>query len=357
VLQTLVISVILAITVSALCSICEAVLYSISASQVEMLKKSGDQTAIHLQKLRADIDEPITAILTLNTIANTVGAAVAGAAAAKLFGDQNFILFSGTFTLSILIFSEILPKTIGVTYAYKLAPVITYPLLLMVITLKPIVWLCRYITRILPQRSEESISAKEIQTIAALSLESGDIEEDEEKVINNIIELKSKIVREVMTPRTVTFSIAEHITIEEAMSMVTQLSSHSRIPLYDEEPNDVTGIVMRKDILQAAAEGKNELKLSDYSHPAHFVPETAPLNRILVDFFDQRQHLFVVVDEYGTVTGIISMEDVLEEIVGREIIDESDKNRDMRELARSQNLESQQNIEDNGAENLEQKKG
>ena len=344
-LQTLFISVILAISVSALCSVCEAVLYSISASQVEMLKKSGNQTAIHLQKLRADIDEPITAILTLNTIANTVGAAVAGASAARLFGDQNFILFSGTFTLSILIFSEILPKTIGVTYAYRLAPFITYPLLLMVLTLKPIVWLCRSITRILPQRDEDSISAEEIQTIAALSLESGDIEEDEEKVINNIIELKNKIVREVMTPRTVTFSLNEHITVGEAMTMVTELSSHSRIPIYDTEPNDVVGIVMRKDILQAAAEGKNKLQLSGYSQAVHFVPETAPLNRILVDFFDRRQHLFVVVDEYGTVTGIISMEDVLEEIVGREIIDESDKTRDMRELARTQNLESQQSME------------
>ncbi len=343
-LQTLFISVSLAITVSALCSICEAVLYSISASQVEMLKKSGERRAFHLQKLRADIEEPITAILTLNTIANTVGAAVAGAAAAKLFGDQNFVLFSGTFTLSILIFSEILPKTIGVTYAYKLAPFITYPLLIMVITLKPIVWLCRSITRLLPQKNEESISAEEIQTIAALSLESGDIEADEEKVINNIIELKNKIVREVMTPRTVTFSLSEHISVNEAMAMVTELSSHSRIPLFDEEPDDVIGIAMRKDILQAAAEGKNKFKLSRYKHPVHFVPETAPLNRILIDFFDRRQHLFVVVDEYGTMTGIISMEDVLEEIVGREIIDESDKTLDMRELARSQNLESKQSM-------------
>lgn len=347
-LQTLFISVTLAITVSAICSICEAVLYSVSASQVEMLKKSGHQTAFHLQKLRADIDEPITAILTLNTIANTVGAAVAGAAAAKLLGDQNFILFSGSFTLAILIFSEILPKTIGVTYAYKLAPVITYPLLIMVKILKPIVWLCRSITRLLPQKEEESISGEELQTIATLSRESGDIEEDEEKVINNIIELKNKIVREVMTPRTVTFSLNEHITVGEAMSMVTELSSHSRIPLFDKEPNEVVGIVMRKDILQAAAEGKNNLKLSGYSHPVHFVPETAPLNRILVDFFDRRQHLFVVVDEYGTMTGIISMEDVLEEIVGREIIDESDKTLDMRELARSQNLESQQSLENDG---------
>lgn len=339
-LQTLIISVSLAIVVSALCSICEAVLYSISASQVEMLKKTGNKSATHLQTLRADIDEPITAILTLNTIANTIGAAVAGAAASKLFGDENLFLFSALFTLSILIFSEILPKTIGVTYAFRLAPVVTVPLRAMVFFLKPIVWLCRSITRLLPQRSDDSISAEEIQTIATLSRESGDIEENEENVINNIIDLKSKIVRQVMTPRTVTFSMNEHMTVSKAMTMLTELSSHSRIPVYNREPDNVTGIVMRKDVLQAAAEGKNRLTLTRFRNQAHFVPETAPLNRILVDFFDRRQHLFVVVDEYGTMTGIISLEDVLEEIMGREIIDETDKANDMRELARTQNIKS-----------------
>ena len=180
---------------------------------------------------------------------------------------------------------------------------------------------------------------------------SKDIEEGEEIVINNIIELKNKIVRQIMTPRTVTFSLDEQITVEKAMAMVTELSSHSRIPLYREEPDNVTGIIMRKDILQAAAEGKNSFKLNRYSHPVHFVPETAPLNKILMDFFERRQHLFVVVDEYGTVTGILSMEDVIEEIVGREIVDESDTTQDMRELARSQNLESLQNMEEHQEEN------
>jgi len=345
VLQTLILSVSLAIVVSALCSVCEAVLYSISSSQVEMLKKDGYSAAVKLQEMRSEIEEPITAILTLNTIANTIGAAVAGAAAAQLFGDENLILFSGIFTLAILIFSEILPKTIGVTYAYKLAPIITYPLQAMVFVLKPIVWLCQVITRLLPQREEESISAEELQAIATLSRESGDLEEDEEKVINNIIELKSKIVRQVMTPRTVTFSINEHITVDNAMEMLTELSSHSRIPIYKKEPNNVTGIIMRKDVLQAAAEGDKNLMLSRFKNPAHFVPETAPLNRIMIDFFDRRQHLFIVVDEYGTMTGIISLEDILEEIVGREIIDESDKTKDMRELARKQTKDSNLNLQ------------
>ena len=350
-LQTLFISVSLAIIISALCSICEAVLYTVTASQVEMLKKSGHSGAEHLQHLRADIEKPITAILTLNTIANTIGASVAGAAAAKLFGDENLILFSAVFTLSILIFSEILPKTIGVAYAYKLAPIITYPLRAMVFLLKPIIWMSRSMTKLLPQKVEETISAQEIQTIADLSRQSGDIEENEAMIINNILDLKGKIVRQVMTPRTVTFSINEHITVGNAMATLTELSSHSRIPIYKHEPDNVTGIVMRKDVLQAAAEGKNKLTLSRFKRPAHFVPETAPLHLILIDFFDRRQHLFIVVDEYGTMTGVISMEDVLEEIVGQEIIDESDKTQDMRELARSQNLESRRKLKKNGPKN------
>ncbi len=338
-LHTLFFSVSVAIGVSALCSVCEAVLYSISPSQVELLKKSGRNSAALLQRLKNDIEEPITAILTLNTIANTIGAAIAGAAAAKLFGDENLILFSSAFTLSILLFSEILPKTIGVTYAYTLAPYISYPLKGMVLFLKPIVWLCRKITQLLPQRKEGTISGEELQAIASLSRESGDIEENEERVINNIIDLKTKIVRQVMTPRTVTFSMDETTSVSEALGLTREMDAHSRMPVYTQEPDNVSGIVMLKDILEGAADGLNNIPISRFKKPVHFVPETAPLNRIMIDFFDRRQHLFVVVDEYGTMTGVISLEDVIEEIVGHEIIDETDEAQDMRELARSQNIE------------------
>ena len=334
-LQTLIVSVTLAIVVSALCSICEAVLYSLTTSQVEMIRRSGLKAGEVLHELRSDIDEPITAILTLNTIANTIGAAIAGAAAAHLYGDKNVFLFSIAFTMAILIFSEIIPKTVGVSYSYRLAPYIAWPIRLMVVCLKPIVKLCRMITWLIPQdRGEGSISAEELQTIAALSRQSGQLEEVQEKVISNIIDLKQKTVREVMTPRTVTFSLDENISVEEAMSEISRLTSHSRVPVYDREPDNVTGIIMRKDVLLAAAEQKMTSTVGKLKVPAHFVPETMPLNMVLVDFFEKRQHLFIVVDEYGSVTGIISMEDVLEEIVGEEIIDESDRTRDMRELAR-----------------------
>lgn len=340
-LSTLVIAVTLAIVVSAFCSVCEAALYSITSSQVELLNKTGHSSGSLLRNLRNDIDEPITAILTLNTIANTVGAAVAGACVAKLYGDQNVIWFSAVFTLSILIFSEIIPKTIGVGFSFRVAPLIALPLHWMVFILKPSIWMCRSITRLIPQQtSKENISAEELQTIAYMSLKSGEIEADQERVINNVLVLQSKMVRQVMTPRTVTFSLDEHLTVADAMEQLQRLSSHSRVPVYDEEANNVTGVIMRKDVLLAAAKQHLDQRLSSLKRAVHFVPETAPLNRILIEFFNRRQHLFVVVDEYGSMTGIISMEDILEEIVGREIIDESDRALDMRELARKQTLES-----------------
>lgn len=336
--STLILAVVLAVSISAFCSILEAVLYSISTSQVEMLKKKGHSSATLLQELREDIDEPITAILTLNTIAHTVGAAVAGAAAAVVFGEQNIILFSAVFTLVILVFSEILPKTVGVSYAVLLAPYIAFPLNWMVIILKPIVWLCQLVTKLIPQpENNDAISAEELQTIAALSKKSGEIGADQERVIFNILELGSRIVRDVMTPRTVTFSLDESLTVAEAMEDATRLSSHSRVPVYKDEPDNVVGLIMRRDVLYAAAQQKNDKKISELMSPVHFVAEMSPLNRILMEFFEIQQHLFVVVDEYGAVTGVISMEDVLEEIVGREIMDESDKTQDMRELARKLN--------------------
>ncbi|MEE4165205.1 MAG: hemolysin family protein [Desulfocapsaceae bacterium] len=340
--QTLVISVSLAIVVSALCSICEAVLYSLTPSQVEMLKRSHEKSGFILHHLRADIENPITAILTLNTIANTVGAAIAGAAAANLFGDQNVYLFSAALTLAILIFSEIIPKTVGVSFSYRLAPVIAGPLQFTVIVLKPIVLLCRFVTRLIPTgKNDDTVSAEEIQTIAALSRESGHIEEAQEKVISNILELKQKTVRQVMTPRTVTFSLEEQKTVREAMEQIDVLTSHSRVPVYDGDFDNVTGMIMRKDVLLAAAAQKFEAQLKTLKNDVHFVAETMPLNRVLIDFFEKRQHLFVVVDEYGAVTGVISMEDVLEEIVGEEIIDESDRTLDMRALARQKSIDIQ----------------
>lgn len=345
VLSTLITAVLITLAISFCCSLCEAIIYSLSASQVEMLRKSGHQSATLLNIMRSDINKPITAILTLNTIANTVGPTFAGVTAAALLGEENIIFFSIFFTAAILLFSEIIPKTIGVTYAYKLAPYIARPLFVIVTLLTPLIWLCRMITRLIPQNKEGGqVSAEELRTIAALSLKSGQIESDQEKVINNILELGNKAVRQVMTPRPVTFSLEQNLTVAEAMELENMLRRHSRIPLYENNLNDIVGIILYKDILLAAAEQKQALPLSALMNPVHFVAETAPLNRVLMDFFERHQHLFVVVDEYGAMTGVISLEDILEEIIGREIMDESDKAKNMRELARKKHMSASSEV-------------
>jgi len=325
----------IAIIVSAVCSIMEAVLYSVPQSQIEVMTQSEKKSGVVLKKLKKDIQRPITAILTLNTIANTMGAAVAGASAAVVFGKENLVWFSISFTLSILLFSEILPKTAGVAYAKKLAPWIALPLQGLVKIMRPLIWLCQAVTKLIPERGNEAlVSIEEIEAIAILGRKAGEIEPQQEKVIANILKLQHKTVRKVMTPRTVVFSLSEHLTIAESLEMKEQWNRHSRVPVYDENQDDVVGIVLSRDVLISLSEGKESQKLSELMQPVHFVPEGAPLNKVMMEFFEKSAHLFVVVDEYGSVTGVISLEDIIEEIVGREIIDESDTAVDLREYAR-----------------------
>ncbi len=324
-----------AIVISAMCSVFEAVLYSLPVSNVELMAKKHPTRAAMMKRLKDNIDRPITAILTLNTIANTIGAAVAGASAVAVFGQSSLAWFSLLFTLAILLFSEILPKKIGVIYNRQLAPLITLPLHWMVRLLAPVIWLCQAITRLVPDRDDANqVSAEELQTIAMLSRRSGEIGAEQEQVITNILQLNHKSVRDVMTPRTVTFSLDMHVTIREAMAQAEKWRMHSRVPVYDRDKDNVVGMVLSREMFMAAAENRYDTRLRDIMGPVHFVPETAPLNRVFIDFFERRQHLFVAVDEYGSVTGVISMEDIIEEIMGREIVDESDTTRDMRELAR-----------------------
>ena len=325
----------LAITISALCSIFEAVLYSIPRSQVEVMARSGKLSGRILKKLKKDIHKPIITILTLNTIANTMGAAVAGASASVVFGDRHLGLFSIVFTAAILLFSEIMPKTAGVAYYRNLAPWIALPLMGMVKIMSPITWFIQAITRfIFGHGSEALVSAEELEALAIMSRKTGAIDPQQELVISNILSLKNKIVRNVMTPRTVTFTLHENLTVDEAIQSKENWHLHSRVPIFDKDPDDIVGIVLRKDVLLSSAEDKGQRPLNALMRPVHFVPEAAPLNTTLIEFFERRHHLFVVVDEYGSFTGVISLEDILEEIMGQEILDESDPIKSMRELAR-----------------------
>jgi len=296
--------------------------------------EAGKSSGKIFKKMRSDIKKPIAAILSLNTIAHTAGAAVAGSAVSAVFGDQWLVCFSVFFTLVILIFSEILPKTAGVVYGRSLVPMVAYPLKWLVWFMTPAIWLSGLITHLISRgKTEEDITAEEIRIMARLSLRTGGISIHQKRAIDNILTLQNKMVKDVMTPRTVVFSLSEHLTLDEAVKG-SKKWEHSRFPVYDENAEDVVGIVLTKELFMAVAEEKGDMPLTDLMWPVHFVAETAKLNRVLQEFLESRQHLFVVLDEYGGLSGLISLEDILEEILGREIVDESDQVADKRELAR-----------------------
>ena len=330
----LVIAVCFAIVISAGCSLFEAVLYSVPKRHIEAMAQKGKTAGLIFKKMRDRVDRPIAAILSMNTIANTAGAAFAGSAATAVFGHQWLLHFSASFILAILVFSEIIPKTAGVIYGRSLVPIVAYPLKGLVWFMTPAIWISTLITRLISRgKTKEDITAEEIRIMARLSLRTGGIKPYQDRAIENILTLHTKTVKDIMTPRTVVFSLSEHLTLKEAKKIPTKWE-HSRFPVYDQDTEDVVGIVLTKEFFMALAEGKEDIHLTELMRPVHFVVETVGLNRVLMEFLELRQHLFVVLDEYGGLSGLISLEDILEEILGREIIDESDEVADKRELAR-----------------------
>ncbi|EPR42797.1 putative signal transduction protein with CBS domain containing protein [Desulfovibrio sp. X2] len=330
----LILAVGLATFVSFFCSLSEAALYSISWSKIENLRREKRRTGDILFALRQDVERPISAILTLNTVANTAGASIAGAAAADTFGADHLVLFATIFTLFLLILGEIIPKTVGVVYSRQVAPFMARPILWLVAILNPFIWAMGFIIRMVkgktsgPQATEEDIKA-----IVSLTRKAGLLKPYEELSIRNILTLDLRHVEEIMTPRTVVFSLPVHLSVAEAMQ-AGAVWPHSRVPVWDDDPEDIVGLVYRREVLEALAKDRDELSLEALMKPVEFVLETLTLDRALIKFLESRTHLFVVLDEYGGFSGVISLEDVLEEILGKEIMDETDQVADMRELAR-----------------------
>lgn len=323
-----------AVIISAGCSLFEAVLYSVPMRRIEANVHEGKRAWKIFKEMRENVEKPIAAILSLNTIANTAGAAVAGAAAASVFGHRWLGYFSAAFTLAILIFSEIMPKTIGVVYGKGLVSVVAYPMRWLVAIMTPAIWLSGLITRMIARRKiQEAVTGDELRIMAKLSLRTGGIKPYQERAIERILTLQAKTVEDVMTPRTVIFSLHQELTLREAKQAAKEWE-HSRFPIYDKNQEDVVGIGFTKELFISIASGKEDLRLKEIMHPVHFVVETARLSDVLMEFLEKRQHLFVVLDEYGGLAGLVSLEDVLEEILGREIIDESDRVEDKQEFAR-----------------------
>ena len=326
----------LVVLTSSACSLFEAVLYSVPLSQIDALERAGKPSGPLLRTLRSQVDRPIAAILSLNTIANTGGAALAGAIASSVLGSVWIGYFSGAFTLAILLLSEIIPKTAGVVYASRLAGPLARPIMMLVKICAPIIWVSRLITQLVATRNEiDRVSDEDLLLMVRRGLRSGDLQPHEADVISNVLALEVKTAAQVMTPRTVLFALHSDITLAEAAAD-DHLLRHSRVPVYEDNPDDVIGIVHRRDILDAAAKDQFETSLEQLMRPVHFVVETVKLDQLLRTFLEQRQHLVVVTDEFGSVSGIVTLEDVLEEILGREIVDEFDQVVDLRAFARQQ---------------------
>lgn len=321
-----------AIGVSFICSVLEAVLLSITPSYLAQLRQQGHPAATRLAGLKADIDRPLASILTLNTIAHTIGAATAGAQAAVVFGSKWLGLFSAVLTLGILVLSEIVPKTIGATYWRELAPHAALILRWMVWALTPFVWFSEQITKRLARKVEAPKLRDELSAIAMLANESGELAAGESKMLNNLLTIQSVPVTQVMTPRPVLFRVSADLTIDEFLNKHRD-TPFSRPLVYSEEKDNIVGFVHRLELFKYKHSGQGHVLLGDVMRPIHVLLNTFSLPRAFDQMMQKRLQLSLVVDEYGSVQGLLTLEDIFEHLLGEEIIDEADRTTDMQQLA------------------------
>lgn len=326
----------LAIGVSFLCSVMEAVLLSITPSYMAALERDGNPLGEQLKEYKEDIDRPLAAILSLNTFAHTVGAAGAGAQAAVVFGDAYVGVISAVLTLLILVLSEIIPKTLGAVYWRNLAPAVVTILRPTIFVMWPFVKLSQGLSYLMSNGEEQnSFSREEFTALAELGEEEGVFEEKESHILRNLFRFNSLRVQDVMTPRTVVFALPETETIGEVVKEHDEFR-FSRIPVYGKNRDEVTGYVLKDELLLRAAQEDLDVPLSKLAREMIVVQETLPLPDVLERMLDRLEHIALVVDEYGGVAGLVTMEDVVETLLGMEIVDEADSVEDMQDLARKQ---------------------
>ena len=324
----------LALFVSFLCSVMESVLLSTPISFLNVKKESGYKSAITFIKLKNNIERPLSAILSLNTVAHTIGAAGVGVQATKMFGELYFGIISAVLTLLILVFSEIIPKTIGARYWRVLALVSGIIINIMVIITFPLVIMTGYITKLFSRNTNElTVSREEISAMAKIGTEEGIFEEEENKIIQNLIKLKTVKVSEIMTPRVVVTIADENMSLEE-FCIKKEFLHYSRIPIYSNNNENITGYIFRQTVFEKLAEKKTNLKLRDICREIVVVHEFQTLFSLWEVLLEKKEHIALIVDEYGGMDGIVTMEDIIETLLGFEIVDERDRIIDMQQYAR-----------------------
>ena len=325
----------IAIFFSFLCSILEAVLLSITPSYIGAKKKEGANYALDLERLKDDIDRPLAAILTLNTFAHTLGAAGVGAQAQAIWGEEYLSIISAVLTILILIFSEIIPKTLGATFWRPLARPSTAVVKVLVILLYPFVWISQIITKIIKGKNYRpgKVTRADFSAMAEISSQEGALQEGEYRYIRNILRFRQVKVKDIMTPRNVMMAFSESMSLQEVAEELSE-RSFSRIPVYQETRDNITGMVLKDEMLKKLADDEHHLTLNDLRRDVLRIQEDQSVTELFKLLTEKKEHLAVALEEFGGTAGVVTMEDVIETLLGMEIVDEMDSVQDMQEYAR-----------------------
>ncbi len=331
-MTALVLYVVVTLATSFICSMSEAVILSVHPAYIALLEKKRKRTGALLQTLHENIERPIAAILTLNTIANTVGAMLVGRQVVDIWGDKTLGFASAIFTFIILVLSEIIPKTIGAHYPKQLAPVLGYVIQFMIYITLPFVFLTGFLNRLLENDEAISTSREEMIAAAEIGADEGAIHQKESKIIKNLLMLDKMKISGIMTPRSVVNAFDMHETVGSVMEKYKPVR-FSRIPLYDRDLDNIKGLLHRYKLMEAVALDQYDMPLQNIMTSIHTVSEDMTVGAALDEFIKRREHLFLVVNEYGTMSGIVTLEDAIETLLGVEIVDEYDSVTDMRQYA------------------------
>jgi len=325
---------VLSVGISFICSVLESVLLSTQMSFVSLLEKESPATGKLLRSHKENINVSIASVLILNTIANTLGAAAVGAQASKLFGDDAVMYVSVVLTFAILYISEIIPKTIGAIYWKTLAPISAHIIKIFIFITYPIIVTTLFITNKISSGHEDIKTTKdELLESMLMSEDEGVIDEKESDYIENVLKLDEVKVKDILTPRSVVFALEEHLSIKEVLQTQEEIFNFSRIPIYNETIDNVTGIVLTKHLFKESLKD-DSATLSSIKKDIFSINENIPVSKALDLFISKKEHMFLVIDGYDQTEGIVTLEDCVETILGIEIVDESDKTDDMRELAK-----------------------
>ena len=339
-MQWLVITILLTLGISFMCSMLEAIVLSTTVTEIERLKKSRPRRGLRLEIIKHELDATISAILTLNTIANTLGSMLIGSLAATLFNEVVVGILSGLLTLAVLVFSEVLPKSLGVAYRKTLQPHVVYPIWWMRRALVPITYLCNRVVRLFIRNVPEiQHSEEEILLLAERGAQQGTLTKSESNIITNALSLDNVRVSTLMTPRTVITALRRDATITDVFRELPSVP-FGRMPVYGRNIDDIVGLVRRRDLLKAKANDQDTYTVAQLLTEAHFIPETIAVAQALHLCLKVHTKMLIVVDEFGATAGVLTMEDIIEHILGREIFEKDDVAVDMRELARSQQQRS-----------------